>query len=110
MSAADDLARARAFLVEQPKLDESLTDDQRAILNRRRKVLGSLDDTYALNRSERGSADMLAVVFCAVAFLLVELSFAHARFAVAALAVIGLWVTVAVPVAVVIGRGMGGRR
>jgi hypothetical protein len=59
---------------------------------------------------DRGSADMLAVVFCAVAFLLVELSFAHARFAVAALAVIGLWVTVAVPVAVVIGRGMGGRR
>ena len=105
--SADDTARA---YLDHDAWWADLTDDQRATISRRREVLGSLDDTHALNRSERGSADMLAVVFCAVAFLLVELSFAHARFAVAALAVIGLWVTVAVPVAVLIGRGMGRRR
>lgn len=31
----------------------SLTDEGRARIERRRKILGSLEDTHALNRSER---------------------------------------------------------
>jgi hypothetical protein len=56
----DDLATARAFLDHENWWD-SLTDDQRAELSRRRSILGSLDDTHALNRSERGSASVLAI-------------------------------------------------
>lgn len=35
---------------------DALTDDQRAAASKRRQILGSLDDTHALNRSERGAA------------------------------------------------------
>lgn len=105
----DDLTRARAYL-DNAKRIESLTDEQRAEESRRRQILGSLDDTHALNRAERGSADALAVAFCAVAFLLTELTFAHPHLALAALAVCVLWVAVALPFAVVIGRRIGGQR
>lgn len=44
-------ARLRGFR-EQEKLDATRTDEQKAIRDRRRKILGSLDDTYALNRAE----------------------------------------------------------
>jgi hypothetical protein len=47
---ADDIA-ARAYLDHAAWWD-SLDDEQRAVLERRRRVLGSLDDTAALNRWE----------------------------------------------------------
>jgi hypothetical protein len=56
MTTATDLLRqARAYL-DHEKWWDGLTDEQRAELSRRRQILGSLDDTYALNRHERWSA------------------------------------------------------
>lgn len=48
--SADDIA-ARAYLDYEAWWD-SLTDDERALIERRRKVLGSLDETAGLNRWE----------------------------------------------------------
>ena len=59
MSAYDDdadLAAARALLDTGLRQWDRMTDEERAAKNERRSVLGSLDDTYALNRHERGAA------------------------------------------------------
>lgn len=45
----------RAYL-DHEKWLASLTDEQRAELTSRRQILGSLDDTHALNRWERNHA------------------------------------------------------
>jgi hypothetical protein len=52
VTTADTDAAVRAHL-DHDAWWASLTDEQRASLERRRKILGSLDDTHALNRSER---------------------------------------------------------
>lgn len=51
MTADDDLTRARAYMNAEKRWAE-LTDEQRAAESKRRKVLGSSEDTAALNRSE----------------------------------------------------------
>ena len=49
-TATDSVARAH---LDHDEWWASLTDEQRAHVERRRRVLGSIDDTHALNRSER---------------------------------------------------------
>jgi hypothetical protein len=61
----DDLSAARAYL-DHEKWWAGLTDDQRAELSRRRSILGSLDETAALNRSERGFGTLAAAIYIAL--------------------------------------------
>jgi hypothetical protein len=60
-----DAPEARAYL-DHDEWWESLTDEQRNKVAKRRQILGSLDDTYALNRSERGASTLLDALFAAL--------------------------------------------
>jgi hypothetical protein len=61
-----DDERIRAFL-DHEAWWESLADEQQDAIKRRRRILGSLEDTHALNRSERGGG-AITLAFFAAAF------------------------------------------
>jgi hypothetical protein len=97
----DDLTTARAYLDNARRV---LTDEQRAETNRRRAVLGSSDDTHALNRSERGCGD-LWLWLGSLLIALGALSLIEPRI-LWGLAAVLAYVIVALPVGVLVGRGM----
>jgi len=97
--SADDTARA---YLDHDAWWADLTDDQRATISRRREVLGSLDDTYALNRSERGFGTLAAAFYIALPALAIwAIYLGHP-----VIAAVLCYVTVAVSVALLLGHMM----
>ena len=105
---SDLMAQVRAYL-DRDKWWASLTDEMRARINRNRQILGSLDDTHALNRSERGSGDTLCLVLGATVIGLGCLSLLAPELAPWLIGGSLLWLAASLPIAVGVGRWLGRR-
>ena len=88
--------------------DRDVSDEQRAIEAKKRAILGSLDDTYALNRHERGHADPFWLYVGATGVALGALTLVEPRL----LLVLFGYLALALPFAVWMGGRIarGGRR
>lgn len=95
-----DPARIAALL----DVTDDRTDEQREIARKRRAILGSLDETHALNRDERGASEWLHAFLAATLIGLGALTLAYPELALWLLTGSLAYLVVAVALGCLLGR------